>query len=144
MAKLTDDRIEDVFAPYLDEGERTEHRAYGIKQLHILWIILLVSLAVLPGVIASTLLTKHYLVALTNRRLLVLQIKSMGNTEVKAMTEYRLDEVRGIEVKTSTGALFTHIKIVDPDKPFVAKFHRAFSKSNRPSAVAIGEAISAG
>ena len=58
------------------------------------------------------------------------------------MTEYDLSEFAEMNVKTSTGALFTHIRIDDEERPFVAKFHRAFSKNNRPHAMAIAEAIS--
>ena len=66
----------------------------------------------------------------------------MTNAEVKEVTEYGLDEVKAMDVKTSTGGLFTHIEVKNEDKPFKAKFHRAFSKPNRPSAMAIAEAIS--
>jgi hypothetical protein len=51
-------------------------------------------------------------VGLTDRRLIELQVKSMGNTSEQ--------------------------------NPFAAEFHRAFSKQNRPSAVAICEAIDPG
>ncbi len=46
-----------------------------------------------------------------------------------------------MKVKTSTGGLFTHIRIDEATRPFVAKFHRAFSKNNRSHAMAISEAI---
>jgi hypothetical protein len=114
-----------------------------VKQPNIFLLIVLIALAVLPGIIAVFLLTKNYLIGLTDKRFLVLQIKSINNPQVKQVTEYSLAEVRGMKVKTSTGGLFTHIRIDDAAKPFVAKFHRAFSKNNRPHAVAIGEALSA-
>ena len=57
------------------------------------------------------------------------------------MIEYNLHDLDQAKVKTSTGDLFTKIKIDDQVKPFSAKFHRAFSKNNRSHAMAIGEAI---
>jgi hypothetical protein len=143
MAKLDDEKIVAAFQPYLEADETLKHWAFSVKQPNIFLIILLFLLAILPGIIAVFMLTKNYVVGLTERRLLVLQIKGIGNGEVKEVTEYRIDELANMAVKTSTGAIFTHIAIKDPEKPFVAKFHRAFSKSNRPHAVAISEAISA-
>ncbi|MFQ5569652.1 MAG: hypothetical protein ACE5G0_08245 [Rhodothermales bacterium] len=141
MAKLNDERIQAAFQPYLQEGEELRYWAFGVKQPNIFLLILLIALAILPGIIAVFLLTKNYLIGLTDRRFLVLQIKGTSKATVKQITEYGLDEVRGMKVKTSTGGLFTHIRIDDAAKPFVAKFHRAFSKNNRPHAMAIGEAI---
>ncbi len=66
----------------------------------------------------------------------------MTNAEVKEVTEYGLDEVKTMDVKISTGGLFTHIEVKNEEKPFKAKFHRALAKFNRPSAMAIAEAIS--
>lgn len=143
MAKLNDERIQAAFQPHLHEGETLQYWAFGVKQPNIGLLIVLIALAILPGLIAVALLTKNYLIGLTNQRFLVLQIKGPGNPTVKQITEYRLDEVRGMKVKTSTGGLFTHIRIDDREKPFVAKFHRAFSKNNRPHAVAISEALTA-
>ena len=57
------------------------------------------------------------------------------------MQDYNLNELDRSKVKSSTGAIFTKIKIDDPLNPFEAKFHRAFSKNNRTHAMAIGEAI---
>ena len=98
-------------------------------------------LAIIPGLIAVFLLTKSYLIGLTDQRLVVLRIKGPSNGKVKEVTEYGLDDVRAMDVKAKTGKIFTNIEIKDSAKPFKAKFHRAFSKSNRPNAVAIGEAI---
>jgi hypothetical protein len=143
MAKLNDEMIVAAFKPYLKPDETLKYWAFGVKQPNIFLIILLFALAILPGIIAVFMLTKNYLVGLTETRLVVLQIKGAGNVEVKEVIEYRLEDLGKLEVKTSTGALFTHINIKDAEKPFVAKFHRAFSENNRPHAIAISEAISA-
>ncbi len=143
MAKITDEQIQKAFAPHLHEGETLKHWAYGIKQPNMLLIIGLIALFILPGIIAIALLTKNYFIGLTDRRLIVLQVKGIKPEDVKAVTEYNLSELSSANASTSTGGLFTHIVIKDEEKPFKAKFHRAFSKSNRPNAIAIGEAVAA-
>ena len=142
MAKLTEDLIKQTFQPHLQDGEELQYVAFGVRQPNLFLIIALFACAILPGIIAVLLLTKNYLIGITDRRFIVLTIKSMTNPEVKEVTEYGLDEIKAMEVKTSTGGLFTHIEVKDEQKPFKAKFHRAFSKSNRPSAIAISDAIS--
>lgn len=143
MAKITDDRVAQVARPHLQPGETIESWAFGVKMPPFYVWVPLIAIALLPGLIAMLLLTKNYLLVLTDRRLLVLTIKSPSNATVKAVSEYALDELHKLDVKTSTGSIFTHIKIPDDHKPFVAKFHRAYSKENRRNAMAIAEAISA-
>lgn len=141
MAKLTMDKMRAALEPHLQEGEMLQHVAFGVKQPPIVVIFLLILLAILPGVIATFLLTKNYIVGLTDRRFLVLQVKGIGNAAVKEVREYDRGELGTKAVSTSTGSIFTHIKIEHSEKPFVAKFHRAFSKENRAEAMAIGEAL---
>lgn len=140
MARITDEKITEAFKPYLQENEQLQQWAYGVKQPNILLIIVLIALAVLPGIIAIFLLTKNYFVGLTNRRFIVLNLGG-GVKKVKEISEYSLDKLP--EVKTKTGPLFTHISIKDPSKPFVAKFHRAGKAKNREHSMAIAEALSA-
>ena len=142
MAKLTEEKIKGAFQPQLQDGEELTHWAFGVKQPNIFLIMFLFLLAILPGAIATALLTKNYLIGLTGRRFIILHIKGFSNAAPKEIIEYSLDELRNMKVHTSTGGIFTHIHIDDPNKPFKAKFHRAFSKTNRPHAMAIAEAIS--
>lgn len=142
MAKLNDTRIREAFAAHLEPGETLRHWAFGVKQPNILLMIPLFLLAVIPGVIAVFMLTRNYLIGLTDRRLIVLRVKSISNAEVLEVHEYPLSGLRNHAVKTSTGPLFTHIRIDGGSRPFVAKFHRAFSKDNRAHAMAIADAIS--
>ena len=44
-------------------------------------------------------------------------------------------------MKAFTDALFTHIKILDTAKPFVAKFHRLGMPGNREHGMAIEAAL---
>jgi hypothetical protein len=86
-------------------------------------------------------MTKNYFIGLTDRRFLVLRIKSMSNHQVLEVTEYALASLSPSIVQASTGALFTHIRINDPQKPFVAKFHRMGMKTNREHSMAIEAAL---
>ncbi|MCG8602054.1 MAG: hypothetical protein MI807_18065 [Verrucomicrobiales bacterium] len=142
MPKLTDEDVKAALAPQLEEGESIRHWAYGVKQPNIFLLIFLIALAVVPGIIAVFLLTKNYFLVLTDRRLLAIQVKGVKPDDIKTITEYSLAELSSENVKTSTGGLFTHIAIQEEEKPFKAKFHRAFCETNRPHAMAIAEAIS--
>ncbi len=143
MPKLTDDIMKETLNAHLQEGEALEHWAFGIKQPSILLMLPLFALAILPGVIATQMLTKNYLIGLTGKRLIVLQIKSITKAELKAITEYDRAGFRANPASYKPGKLFTHIAIEDDEKPFKAKFHRMMSKDNRMHAEAIGTAISA-
>jgi len=143
MPKLTDDLMQEALSTHLQDGETLSHWAFGIKQPSILLMVPLFALAILPGVIATQMLTKNYLIGLTNKRLIVLEVKSITNIELKALTEYALESFKTRPGSFKAGKLFTHITIDDAEQPFKAKFHRMFSKGNREHAVAIGEAISA-
>ena len=74
MAKLDENKAQEVFAPHLNPGEELKHFAYGVKQPNIMIIILLTALAILPGIIATFMLTKNYLIGLTGSRLIILEI----------------------------------------------------------------------
>ncbi|NOR63661.1 MAG: hypothetical protein GQ535_14350 [Rhodobacteraceae bacterium] len=143
MAKLTEELMQETLKQHLQNGEALKHWAFGIKQPSILLMAPLFALAIIPGVIATQMLTKNYLIGLTDKRLIVLQIKSIANVELKALTEYDREEFKSNPGSFKAGKLFTHLKIESAEKPFKAKFHRMFSKGNREHAVAIGEAISA-
>jgi hypothetical protein len=134
MAVYKDEEVPAIFAPHLNPGEQLVNFAFGVKQPHILLIILFI--ATIGGIIAVVLLTKNYLVGLTTHgRVLVLQ---MSGKTVKAVTPYQLGQTQG--VKTSTGPIFTHIKIAGPT-PFQAKFHRMGMKNNRQHSQAIAAAL---
>ena len=140
MAKFKDPSIPAAaFTPYLEPGEQVKCVAYGIKQPSMFIILPLVIIALLPGLIAMMLLTKEYVAALTNRRVIVLRFKSK-KINVQEVLEYPLSSLP-TSAKTSTGPLFTHIAIRDAARPFVAKFHRLGLKNNRDSAMAIGSAL---
>jgi hypothetical protein len=140
MARFNDQNVPAAIQPHLQPGEQLQNWAYGVKQPNIGLIILLMCMAILPGAIAVAILTKEYVVGLTSHRLLILQVKG-GKATIVGKQEYN----RGMPlppVKTSTGGIFTHIKISDPQRPFVAKFHRMGMPNNRQHSMAIAAAIS--
>ncbi len=139
MARFKDPAmVAAAFQPYLEPGEQLRHWAYGVKQPNMLLIVGLTLLAILPGLIAIALLTKEYVVGLTDRRFVVLRFKGKS-IKVQEVTEYPLNALP--PVKASTGGLFTHVKIQDPARPFVAKFHRVGMPGNREHAMAIQSAL---
>ena len=76
MARFKDPNVPAAaFAPYLEPGEHLRNVAFGVRQPNILLMLPLFALAVLPGAIAVALLTKEYVVGLTDRRLIVLRFK---------------------------------------------------------------------
>jgi hypothetical protein len=139
MARFKDPNfVAAAFYPYLQPSEQIRNIAFGVKQPSFALIIPLYLLAIVPGAIATALLTKEYVVALTDRRVIVLRFKS-SKIQVQEVFEYALNYHAPAE--TSTGSLFTHIRINDPAKPFVAKFHRMGMPGNREQAMAIGTAL---
>ena len=131
MARFKDAEVMAVVQPHLQRGEQLRHWAYGVKQPPLFLIVLLTPLAI-------AFLTKEYVAALTDRRLLVLRVRR--KMEVEELTEYPLSKLP--PVRTSTGTLFTHIRIDDEAKPFAAKFHRAGMPANREHAMAIAATLS--
>ncbi len=130
MARYKDAEVTTLVQPHLQPGEQLKHWAYGVKQPPIYLMFLITPLG-------TALLTKEYVVALTDRRFLALRTK--GKKRVEEVIEYPLNHLP--PAKTSTGALFTHIKIEDAAKPFVAKFHRMGMSNNREHAMAIAAAF---
>ncbi len=130
MARYKDAQVTAALQPHLQPGEQLKNWAYGVKQPPVLLMIILTPLG-------TALLTKEYIAALTDRRLLVLRTKR--KLRVEEVIEYPLNKLP--PAKTSTGPLFTHIKIEDAAKPFVAKFHRLGMSNNREHAMAIAAAL---
>lgn len=138
MARYKDLIVTELLGKQLHPGEQLYHWAYGVKQPPMGLIILLTLLAVVPGAIATALMTKEYIVGLTSHRVLILRVKG-GKANVLEITEY--DRRNLPPAKTSTGTLFTHIALADPARPFVAKFHRLGMTNNRDHAMGIAAAL---
>lgn len=142
MARFNDAGVvEAAFQTYLEPGEQIRNVAYGVKQPPLAIIVPLLVIGILPGVIAIALMTKEYVVALTDRRFIVLRFKSKA-IKVQQVQSWPLGALPPI--KASTGGLFTHIAVQDPTHPFVAKFHRLGMPGQREQTVAIEGALTAG
>lgn len=131
-------RFKDFFEKNSGYSENVKFISYGVKQPHILLIILLISLAIVPGVIVVTLLTKNYVVGISGNKLIILET-SLSLKKVKRKIECDLNQFS--EVKTKTGAIFTHLNFKSGDESFKAKFHRAAFPENRNNAMAIAEVL---
>ena len=144
MAKLKESDITTALGAHLEPGETLQQWAVGIRQpgLHI--IVPLFALAILPGAIAVQMLTKSYIVGLTDKRLIVLQVKSITNATLKGVMEFDRARLADAPGTTRTGGLFTHMRIDWPEQSWRAKFHRAFARGHRERAMQIGAAISGG
>ncbi|MFL6227819.1 MAG: hypothetical protein ACJ741_03460, partial [Pyrinomonadaceae bacterium] len=95
MARFKDPNVPAAaFMPYLEPGEQLRYIAYGVKQPNILMIAL-------TGGLISALLTKEYVIGLTDRRLIVLRFKGK-NVSVQEVMDYRLGGHLP-PVKASTG-----------------------------------------
>jgi len=142
MARFKDESVPVAsLQQQLQPGETLKHWGYGVKQPNIGLMIVLFALAILPGAIAVALLTKEYLVGLTENRLVVVQF-SGGKVKVKEVLEYDLPSLKG-KASGSKGSIFTHLKVKDESKPFTAKFHRMGAKQNKQHVEAIVDALAA-
>jgi hypothetical protein len=131
MARYNDENVPAAIQPHLKSGEVLRHYAYGVKQPNVLLMLL--------GPIVTAMLTKNYIVAMTDRRLLVLEFH--GELKVTGVTEYALDSMPA--ATGSVGMIFTRLQINDSAKPFRAKFHRMGMPNNRMHSTAILEALNA-
>lgn len=141
MAKATQENIAAAFQRYLQPGEQIRAVGFGLKQPPLILMILCF------GGLLGWLLTKFYVVALTDRRFVALQVPGgfftpLGDLNaVKAVHEYHLGQLSQFKVKTSTGPLFTHIAIEGGPNPFVAKFHRMGMKGQRETMMGITQTL---
>lgn len=147
MAKLDTPQMLDLLSPMLPAGDTLLHSAYGTRQPNMLLMLPAFALAIIPGVILTHVLTKHYIVGLSQTALLIAEVSPKWRSMMVAVDAVKpsrvipLAELRGQTAKVKTSTLFRHIDVGQGDERFKAKFHRAFSKSNRPEANAIGDAI---
>ncbi|MCR8726382.1 hypothetical protein [Frigidibacter sp. ROC022] len=149
MAKLNDEMMRAILADGLAPGETLTEVAYGVRQPNMLYMLPLFALAVLPGVIVTQMLTKHYVAGLSASTLHVAEVKprwsslALAVKSVVTRRSFDLATLKGQQIKTGQGALFTRIAIGSGKEGWAAKFHRAFSKTNRSSAEAIKAAVEA-
>lgn len=139
MARLTQQQIATAVQPFLEPGEQVLYCAYGIQQPSWLLIAPLVILAILPGLITQALLSKYYMVVLTNRRGLL--VHCAGKLKPREIIEYRPGAIPPVTV--SQGPFSTVMRITDPLGAIRIRFYRAAVANNREQAAAIGNALAA-
>lgn len=145
MTQTKDEQLRQMVQPVLRSGEEIQHVAYGVKQPNMLLMVPAFFLAIIPGVLLTARLTKHYTFALTNQRLIILRMASKMLTLPKPEDGFEedlsidLSALSAMDRKTKSGALFVHITV----GAVTAKFHRAYSKTNRTSALAMSDVIDA-
>jgi len=97
----------------------------------------LLLVALLPAAILNVLMTKEYVVGLTDRRLIVLRFT--GKLVVKDSFVYDLALLD--RVATKAGSVFTWISIDNKERPFRALFHRSGLADNQAQSRAIAAAV---
>jgi hypothetical protein len=147
MTKLDPAQMHGILSPSLPEGEAITHAAYGVRQPNMWLMLPAFALAIIPGVILTQILTKHYIIGTSATALVVAQVSPKWRTlsvavdAVKSRRAIPLSDLHGQTAAVKMGAIFTKIAFGQGVDGFKAKFHRAFSKENRHEAKAIGEAI---
>jgi hypothetical protein len=135
--RATEQQLREAVQPHLEPGESVRHIAYGIKPPMVL-------VAVIP--ILYTMFTSHYVFALTDRRLIVMQISAnMGlsfKVNAKQVTSYPLGPGLG-QVTNKSGPIFTYVGFASPNGSLKVKFHRMGlgEGNNREQAEGIGNAL---
>jgi hypothetical protein len=149
MTKLDSRTMREILAPGVPAGESLQHVAYGVRQPNMLLMLPAFALAVVPGVLLTQKLTKHYVVGATRNYLVIAEVSpkwrslAVAVDAVKSVDAISLGALRGEPKKVSTGPVFTHIRFGAGKSLFKVKFHRAFSKTNRAEANAIAEIVAA-
>ena len=134
---LTDRNARAVLTARLQPGETLLHHAYGVKQPSRPGIVALYVFCLLvPAALILRRVTKHFLVGLTDRRLIVLPFLDLAQPEAP------LEYLRGaVPMTAKQGWFWTHLNVVDAQRPFSAKFHRVALPHNREQVRAIAEAF---
>lgn len=149
MAKLDNAQMREILNPALPAGERLQHCAYGVRQPNMWLMVPAFALAIVPGVLLTAKLTRHYVVGMSRNYLVVSEIganwrsKSLASEAVKSCDAISLNALRGVEKQVKIGTVFTRIRFGTGADRFDAKFHRAFSKTNRAESAAMAEVIGA-
>jgi len=147
MATLDMAQMRELLAPVLPAGETVQHAAYGVRQPNILLLLPAFALAILPGIILTQMLTRHYVVGQSRNYLMVAEISPKWRSMTAAVDAVRdrwavsINTLRGQPKMVRNGPLFTRIAFGSGPDGFQAKFHRAFSRTNRAEAEAIGEVV---
>jgi hypothetical protein len=166
MPSLDSLDIPSAFASHLQPDEKLEHWGYGIRQSILLFLVIFFGLFIVAAFITlilvgsrvgcfgslifyliicllaipiTPLIRKDYILGLTNNRLLLIQVKppiwfKPDLNIQKEFIEYSRENLPPISI--SLGLANSVLKINDPQRPFWARFPRAW-KGNRDEIEAI-------
>jgi hypothetical protein len=146
VSRPSDSDLYQAVQPHLLVSEQVKHFGYGVTP-QPLWLVALLYVVLLgvPGFFVVALLAKHYVVALTDRRLVVVRIRGGVfeiSCEVKEVRAYLFEELGAQPIDASVGAKVVRICVGDPKgRPLVVRFRRGASPANRSNAVAIAIAL---
>ncbi len=144
MSTIDDQTVPAAIARHLQPGEQLRHWAYGVKQPNIGLILLFY--ATIGGALAVAFMTKHYVIGLTDRRLVVISLKPGFFTRchldrVVEVFDFPLHALPQMKVTSSSGMLFSHFRIEAPNRTWVAKFHRMGMSRNHEQCAAIASVL---
>lgn len=144
MAKLQQENLKNLVHPLLGPGENLQHVAYGVKQPHFLIICLVMVICIaipmfltrndglvsilMAGVGGGVggaiiyLMTKHFALALTNKRLLIVQFRFGKNWPKIAESAYSRAQITNYRFKKL--ALITTAKFQMDKENWALKFNR--------------------
>ena len=127
-----------AFAPHLETGESLRSWAYGVDEpaLAALFPLLLV----IPGLMLWAYLRTEYLVGLTDRRVVVLEVKGR-KAAVQGVRAYDLGGAHEVSIRTDIAAVTLTVR--DEADPLRLKFRRFDAPGNRAHALAVAEALGA-
>jgi hypothetical protein len=104
-----------------------------------------VALLGVPGYFVVGLLTHHYVMALTDRRLIVARVKGgllQISFEPKVVKAYSFEELAALPIETAVSPKVARISIGDPmTPPLCIKFRRGASPGNRANTEAMAVAL---
>ncbi|MGB3541776.1 hypothetical protein [Rubrivirga sp.] len=120
LIRYRDPAAQAAFAPHLRPGETLETWAYGQKMPSQVVMFLL-------GWLVQKLLTKEYLMGLTDQRVILLRVKGK-KANVLEVTEYDLGTVHPASIEIVRG--FGEVTIGEGDRPFEAKFNPVEAPDN--------------
>jgi hypothetical protein len=130
MARLTEQEVANLAQQYLQSGEQLQYAAVAMSLP--MW-------ALFMGAIIAALFRKWYVVALTDRRLLLIRYKN--RLVPQEITEYELRQLP--RLKFVQGTLNATLKVQDPRGTVTLKFGRLLTKQNRENALALGAGLTA-
>ncbi|MCA8931575.1 MAG: hypothetical protein KDA49_03865 [Rhodospirillaceae bacterium] len=136
--RYSDREVVDALAPHLHSGEPLLAYAFGMRFPNFWLLVALLCLGILPGLALMLFGSRLYFVGLTDRRLVVVQVKGQP-VQVLAMTDY--DRAALPPVRAKAGVQFTSLWIDDPEHPVRIRFSRIALKENERQSRAIAAAL---